>query len=345
MKNFFNRFEYKGTSLKVVEKRKIWFIIPIAIVVISMVMFGIYAIAGNSFGSGLNLGIDFTGGTILTVELGTLADGDAYTTNATALENVVKAKSMNVSYTQVSGTGATKSIVLKYQGSMSEEDMSVANDDIRNSIQDLYPEIYSANSNFISFEYIGATTSADLISTAIISILVAGALILLYIIIRFEIYSGITAIIALLHDVIMIFAFTIIAHVQINSTFIAVLITIIAYSINNTIVVFDRVRENLAATPVGNHMSYGTIINKAITETLGRSINTTITTLLTITVLAIISVSTIRDFAILIIVGLVAGTFSSLCIAPSLYALIRDKMYAKKNMNNNYVATPSSKKA
>lgn len=339
MKNLLSLFDYKGNVLKVVDKYKIWFGIPVAILSVAIIVFIVFAIIGGSFVSGFNVGIDFTGGTILTVQIGELAEGDTYQENADALRDIVESKGMNVGYVQVSGTGNQAAIIVRYQGNFSEEQMANLNDEIKEEIQVLYPEIFAEDPIFISAEYIGATTSTDLLFKAFLSILIAGVAILLYIIIRFEIFSGITAIIALIHDVLLIFAFVTIARVQLNSTFIAVLITIISYSINNTIVVFDRVRENLLITPVNNNMTYGMVVNKSISETLGRSINTTITTLFTITVLAIIGVPVIRDFALMIIVGLISGTFSSLCIAPTIYAIIREKLY-KKEHGNKYVSKP-----
>lgn len=335
MNKLFNFLDYKGESLKVVEKHKIWFSIPIAIFTIAIIVFIVFAILGGSFSSGLNLGIDFTGGTIITVNLGEEAQGDNYETNARLIEDIIVSKDMQIAYTQQSGTGDESEIVIRYRGDMSEAEIATLNEEIQAEIQELFPEIYSEyqdiEAQFIELEYIGATTSIDLVGKAILSIVVAAIAILIYIVIRFEVYSGITAIIALLHDVFMIFAFVIITRVQLNSEFIAVIITVISYSINNTIVVFDRVRENISITPINNKMSYSSVLNKSVSETLSRSINTTITTLLTITVLAILSVPIIRDFSLMIIVGLLSGTFSSLCIAPSLYSLLREKMNKKQN--------------
>jgi preprotein translocase subunit SecF len=346
MKKFFSLFNYSGKTLNVVEKYKLWFALPLAIIVIALIMFTVYAIIGGSFAAGLNLGIDFTGGTILTVELGDQAIGDNYTTNAAAIKNIIEAKGMTVGYTQQSGSGADASIVLKYQGDLSEADMEDANQAIQDAIQELFPTIYNDNPMFINYEYIGATTSSDLIGKAILSIAIAGALILLYIIIRFEIFSGVTAIIALFHDIVMIFCFVIITRLQINSNFIAVIITIMAYSINNTIVVFDRVRENLKIEPISPKNTYSVIVDKSIAETIGRSINTTVTTMLTILMLAILSVDTIQEFSLMIMVGLFAGTFSSLCIAPTMYSMIRTKRLEKKSLGTS-VKTPvkTAKKA
>lgn len=330
MKKFLSVFNGDKT-FDVVGNYKIWFAVPAALVLIGIIVFIIFAVIGGSFGSGLNLGIDFTGGTILTVELGEDAIGDEYQANADKIRKVIEDKELNVGYVQSSGEGSSAAIVVKYQGNFSEEEMEDLIEEINAEIKALFPEQYEKNETFISSEYIGATTSSDLIGRALLSVFIAGIAILIYIIFRFEIFSGVTAVIALMHDVIIIFVFAILARIQLNSSFIAVIITIIAYSINNTIVIFDRVRENLKITPVTNHNSYADIVNKSIKETFTRSVNTTITTMLTITMLAIFGVPVIRDFSLMIIVGLVAGTFSSVCIAPTIYSLIRDSRNRKAN--------------
>ncbi len=329
-KKILNRFKSEE-PLKIVEKKKIWFAIPVFVVVIAMIAFTIYAVLGGSFSKGLNFGIDFTGGTIMTVEIGESANATNFDANATKIQNIIIDNGMTIGYTQVSGEGANAAIVIKYTGDMNEADTEIANDAIKAAIQLEYPNIFVSNPAFIAYEYIGATTSNDLVINAIVSIIVASLLVLLYIIVRFEIYSGLSAVIALLNDVLCMIAFVTIFNIEINSYFIAVVITIIVYSINNTIVVFDRVRENLETMDINKKTSYLNVVNRSVTETIGRTVSTTVTTLCTITVLAIVGVPIIREFSLMIISGIVAGTFSSLCIAPSLYSLIRNKVYLAEN--------------
>ncbi len=171
---------------------------------------------------------------------------------------------------------------------------------------------------------ISATVSGELLTNAILAISLAIVLMLVYIAFRFEVSSGLSAIVALIHDLLIMFSFMAIFHIEISSTFIAALITILGYSINNTIIVFDRIRENKKSLYYKN--STATFVaNQSIKETLMRSVNTSITTLLTITMVAIIGVSAIRVFALPIIVGLLAGTFSSIFISPSVWAMWKDR--------------------
>lgn len=173
-------------------------------------------------------------------------------------------------------------------------------------------------------DQVGASVSSELLTTAICSIIGALVLMLLYIFIRFELSSAFAAIVALFHDVLIMFCFMAIFHIEINSTFIAAIITILGYSINNTIIIFDRVREAIK-NGMAKNSTYGSVANFAVRDTLLRSINTSLTTLMTIAMVAIIGVPDIRIFALPIIVGLLAGTFSSICIAPSIWSLIKDR--------------------
>ena len=171
-------------------------------------------------------------------------------------------------------------------------------------------------------DMVGATVSTELLFTAIIAVVLALMFMLAYIGLRFQISSGLACIVALFHDLLIMFAFMAICHIEINSTFIAALITILGYSINNSIIIFDRVRENMKSV-FSKGMTPEKVANKSIKDTLLRSINTTITTLAMILMVAILGVSDIKIFAFPIIIGLIAGTYSSICIAPSLWALFQ----------------------
>lgn len=190
------------------------------------------------------------------------------------------------------------------------------------------PDVYAGS--VTGGDLVGATVSTELLFNAILAVSLALIFMLCYIGLRFQLSSGIACIIALLHDVLIMFAFMAIFNIEINSTFIAALITILGYSINNSIILFDRVRENMR-TVYAKSMSPEDIANKSIKETLIRSINTTITTLIMILMIAIIGVSEIKIFAFPIIFGLLAGTFSSIFIAPSLWALFQRVGKNKQN--------------
>ncbi len=215
-----------------------------------------------------------------------------------------------------------------------------SSDTLKNSIVSgmMLPDIYAGEIK--GGDLVGATVSTELLFNAILAVSLALIFMLCYIGLRFQLSSGLACIIALFHDIIVMFAFMAICHIEINSTFIAALITILGYSINNSIILFDRVRENKRSIYAKN-MTAEAIANKSIKETLIRSINTTITTLIMILMVAIIGVYDIRIFAFPIIIGLLAGTFSSICIAPSLWALFQ-RVGKKKNSS---VKEPKEKKS
>ena len=181
-------------------------------------------------------------------------------------------------------------------------------------------------------DMVGATVSSELLFTAIIAVVLSLMFMLCYIGLRFQLSSGLACILALFHDILIMFMFMAICHIEINSNFIAALITILGYSINNSIIIFDRVRENMRSLNAKKFTPEG-IANKSVKETLMRSINTTITTLIMILMVAIIGVTDIRIFAFPIIIGLLAGTYSSICIAPSLWALFQRVGKNRENFN------------
>ncbi len=169
-----------------------------------------------------------------------------------------------------------------------------------------------------------STISDETLKSTILAVSVAMLCMLIYIIIRFELLSGLSAIIALAHDIIIMLCGMLVFRIEINATFIAALITILGYSINNTIIIFDRVRENMklynGKRINGKLVKPAYIANKSVQETVWRSINTTLTTLITIGMVAIIGVADIQIFALPIIFGLLAGTYSSVFIAPMVWA-------------------------
>lgn len=351
----------KLMNAKIVEKHGIWAIAPVVVFVIAVIVFSSYAGINHDITKGLNIGIDFAGGSILTVELGSdiLNNKDKYNENYDYIESVLTSEEIaekvvayakeqgisitksaavaSISYVQTSGSDMEMSLVIKYDNISSTFDTE--NNDLttyRNSlIEEEIKNYYETNFEDVSVStnYIGATASASLIKTALLAIFITMILILIYIRFRFEVWSGLAAIIALIHDVAMMICLVAIFRIQINSAFIAAVITIVSYSINNTIVVFDRVRENVKIAKAGNKdmlVDNNKIVNESIVETMARSINSTLTTMVAITLFAIIGTASVREFALPVIFGLIAGFYSSLVIAPSLYCLMKNSSDKRK---------------
>lgn len=351
----------KLMNAKIVEKHGIWAIAPVVVFVIAVIVFSCFAGINHDISKGLNIGIDFAGGSILTVELGSdiLNNKDKYNEHYDYIESVLTSEEIakkvvdyakeqgisipqsaavaSISYVQTSGSDLEMSLVIKYDNISSTFDTdnndltTYRNSLIEQEIKDYYETNYEDVT--VSTNYIGATASSKLIKTALLAIFITMILILIYIAFRFEIWSGLSAIIALIHDVAMMVCLVAIFRIQINSAFIAAVITIVSYSINNTIVVFDRVRENVKKAKGGNKTAIvdnNKLVNESVVETMARSINSTITTMVAITLFAIIGTASVREFALPVIFGLIAGFYSSLVVAPSLYCLMKNSSDKRK---------------
>lgn len=178
----------------------------------------------------------------------------------------------------------------------------------------------------IESEFISGSVSSEMRVDALVATLIATLCMLLYIWIRFrKLATGVSAVLALVHDVIAVLTVYVVASafIPVGSTFIACMLTIVGYSINDTIVVFDRIREN--RSKASSRTNLAEIINKSITETLSRSINTSVTTFIMVFVLAVFGVDSVRQFAIPLIVGIISGCYSSVCVASPLWYLLSGK--------------------
>ena len=313
------KLDLSSYNVRFLSKYRIWFAIPLVVILIAIIVFSVFSIVNKDAQEGMNLGIDFTGGTVMTVTVGAALDTDAgYTEYSDSLRKIVEDSGYNVSYVQKSGTGSEAGVMLKYQNK--DSNLEESNQAMKDKIVAMYPAI---SADDLSLESISASSAMDLLQKALISLAVIFVVMLVYIAIRFELWSGISALIGLIHDVIMMIAFTIIFHIEVNTTYVAAVITIVAYSINNTIIVFDRVREMIPKTQGVVRMPLDTYIEGAVNETFTRSAVSTITTMIPVFLLGIFGVLSLRQFAWPIMFGLIAGTFSSLLLAPTVYYMIR----------------------
>jgi len=254
---------------------------------------------------GLNLGIDFSGGTLMMVEMG--GEFDVEEVRAAVGEFVTTEYRVDTS-------DVSKAIIRLQDKDLDPEAQNQIRSNIIDSLVESYPEI-----DVESTDRVGAVAGNELITNAITSVLIASGLMLIYIWIRFELLSGFAALVALGHDVLIMTAIIAITRTQVNSSFIAAILTIVGYSINDTIVVFDRIRENMKR--FGRQMTRSDIVNKSINQTMARSINTSLTTLFTIITLYVLGVSSIKEFALPLIIGILSGTYSSIFIASPFWVL------------------------
>jgi len=282
----------------IVKNRKIFFAISIIILLIGAVCF---------FVNGLNTDIDFTGGTAIYVDLGTAYDEAAVRDCVDAVEGVT--------VSSVQKTGDNGALVKT----------TAIDTELRTKVTDALKAKFE-NSTVMSVDNVSASVGQELWSNAALSICIAAILMLIYITFRFEVLSGISAVLALVHDMLMMIAIYAIFQFPVNTSFIAAILTILGYSINATIVIFDRIREN---TRFLKKETFGDVVNKSVWQSMGRSINTSITTLLTIVMVYILGVPSIKDFALPLIIGIVAGTYSSIFIAGQFWVLFKGNKTVK----------------
>ncbi len=286
--------------------------------VFALVSVGVMALALvlSVLGLGLNPGIEFTGGSLLRYEMGESFEvGDV----ASALDT------LGQSGYQIAKSGEDASQTELQVRLPLTGDSAQVSTKLEENLKASYPQM-----TFIETEFIGAVAGQDLLTNAILSLLIAFAAILLYIIIRFDFMSGLAAVIALVHDVLIMIAFMAFfrGFFQINSSFIAALLTIVGYSINNTIVIFDRIRElNKEGAFAGK--SRLALVEYAVGTTISRTLNTTVTTLLTLVPVFVLA-GEIREFTFPMLVGMLAGTYSSVMLSGQIWAMWQEKAAQKK---------------
>lgn len=262
-------------------------------------------------GMGINMGIDFAGGLAMQYSMGGAFD-------EADVSGVLK--EMGVAEFTVTTQGADKDEVTVRIKSVGEDDVQAVQNDFEARLQAIYPSLERVG----DVNYVGPVAGATLLKNAFWSVVIASALMLVYIAIRFDFNSGVAAVAGLLHDVLMMLAFMVLLRnvVQMNSSFIAAMLTIVGYSINNTIVIFDRIRENARKMPNEDRVE---VVNRSIKECLGRTINTTLTTLITITALYVLGVDAIKEFALPIIIGILSGVYSANMINGYIWAALENK--------------------
>ena len=328
MKN--NKLLSSLNSMPIAKNWKFWIIAPIVILVVAVVLI---AALGSQIGytNAINIGIDFEGGTLVTVTIGQDAI-DNYDYHVDRITGAIEKHGVVVSYVQLQEAQNVNetSISFRYKNiSRNDDEISALNEVIR---EELNNSLYAEIKDNVTYESIGATAAQDLLSKSGIALAISLALILIYIIIRFTPASGIAAILALIHDVVIMFCLSVICRVQINQSFVAAIITIIAYSINNTIIIFDRCRENVKPLKGQKDIPYAEIGDQSVRENMRRSLFTTFTTMVTVIFLAIFGSDTIREFCVPIILGLVAGLYSSVLLATPLWVGLSkefDRLMAK----------------
>ena len=313
------KFYGKAKEMKTIDfigKRHAFFAISLAVICAGFIGMGVYAAKD---GKALNYSLEFLGGTSTTVEFNenyTLADADK--------EIVPKiAEATGTKDIQTTVVDGTNQIIFK-TGSLSLSK--------REALNQMLEKDYGVKDTAITSSNIGSTISGEMRSQSVIAVIVAAFFMLLYIWFRFkDIRFASGAIIALIHDVLVVLALYALARISVGSAFIACMLTVIGYSVNDTIVLFDRIRENKKGMRDESPEALAELANRSTTQTLSRTISTSITTAVMVLMLLILGVTSIREFAFPLLVGVICGTYSSICIATELWYVMKTKIKSKKS--------------
>ncbi len=295
------------------SKRKLFFGISIAAIAAGFVFMGIN---GATTGKVLNYSLDFVGGTSTNVTFN--EDMDLAQIDSTVVP--VFSNITGDGAVQVQKVAGTNEVIFKTRELNVDERQQLEQDLVDN---------FGVNKDLITAETISSTISSEMKADAIVAVIIATICMLIYIWFRFkDIRFAASSVAALIHDVLVVLAFYAIAKVSVGSTFIACMLTIVGYSINATIVIFDRIRENLAGMLKKDSLEE--LVNRSISQTLSRSIFTSLTTFVMVAALFVLGVTSIREFALPLMVGIVCGTYSSVCITGALWYVLRTKITKKK---------------
>ena len=289
-----------------VGKKFVYLIISGVLIVAGFVAMGVYAGKGNK---ALNYSLEFMGGDTTQITFNDKLSDDEITNDLIPIFEDVTGDA-NVQKQRVEDSN---DVIIKTR-ELSEEERATLNDKII--------EKYGIDTSAIQSESISSTVSNEMKQDAIVSVIIAAICMLIYIWFRFkDIRFATCSVIPLIHDVLVVLTFYAVARISVGNTFIACMLTIVGYSINATIVVFDRIRESMGGSK--NKENLAQVVNESITQTLTRSVYTSLTTFVMVLLLWILGVSSIREFAAPLMVGIVSGCYSSVCIAGTMWYLMK----------------------
>ncbi len=300
--------EYK--KIDFLSKRTLFIIISAGVILVGIVAMIINSSMGRH---ALNFSLEFLGGTSTNVTFNedmALADIDSKV--VPSIEKITG--DPNVQVQKVTGSNE---VIFKTRALNVQE---------REAFNDMMEKEFAVPADKIVAETISSTISTEMSRDAVLAIIVATVLMLIYIWFRFkDLRFGASSVICLIHDVLVVITFYALARITVGSTFVACILTIVGYSINATIVIFDRIREKLAATKE----DLTVLVNEAVNQTLSRSLFTSLTTFIMVAVLYILGVSSVKEFALPLMIGIICGTYSSVCLASALWYILRTKAVKK----------------
>lgn len=285
--------------IDVMGRRNLFFAISAIVILVGLVFLAT---------RGLNLGVDFTGGSLIRVRL------DHPVTAAEVRDALVAPElaDMHLEKAVIQPIEGTNDVQIRAH----VQGKPLSDPQLKRVVDTLSARLGSAS--VIEAEMVEPVIGKELLSKAMMAVLLGWIGILIYVSVRFEYRFAVAGVAALIHDVLVILGMFAILGREVNSPFIAAVLTIVGYSINDTIVVFDKIRENLKFR---KRETYEELVNKSITQTLGRSLNTSLTTLLPVIALYLFGGATIKDFSLALIIGLISGTYSSIFVASPIWLI------------------------
>lgn len=309
---FYGR-QKKAKVFNFTGRKAIFFAISVVAIGAGIIAMGVNGATGKHI---LNYSLDFTGGTSMTIPFNEYVD--------------TKGEGGNALRALITEKGGTTDIQLQNVQDSNEVIVKtpVLDKEKRADVKGAIAEKYGIDENSIAEESISAVVSDEMQRDAVLAVVIAGIFMLIYIWIRFkDVKFGASAVIALLHDVLVVLTVYALVRIPVGNTFIACMLTIVGYSINATIVIFDRIREN---RKVMGKEALDVVVNTSISQTISRSINTSLTTFITIFVLYIMGVTAIREFTLPLMAGIVCGAYSSICITGALWYIMKKRSEKKK---------------
>ncbi len=308
-------------TFDVVGKKKYFYIFSIAVIAVAVIL---------TFVMGMNIAIEFKGGTIITYSYNGTIDENRVASTATSVVN----QPCNAALGESLADGM-KTVSLSFPSStgISADVQATLTDELDAAFADNSLELYSSQD-------VNPTTGSGFFGKCLVAVAFSAIVMIVYIGLRFRKIGGWIAgccsVIALIHDMCFVYACCVICRFDIDSNFMAVLLTILGYSINATIIIYDRIREN--RTLYGTEKSLDELVNMSVSQSFGRSLHTTVTTVIAMASICIVAliagVDSILSFAFPLVIGLLAGVYSSNCIAPTLWTIWQGAIDRKKAANN-----------
>ncbi len=296
---------FRNRNWDIIGKAKLWFTISGVAILLGLVSWGVW---------NLNYGIDFTGGSLYRYRFSApLSSGDAQTAAVIAkVRGVLSAQNLGSSNIQVvaDDRGSLSNLYLRTPPVSNDEEAARRDGELRAALQTAFPD--QGEITDLGRESVGPVVGAELRAKALWAFIVGSILIMLYITIRYEFRFAIAAIVALVHDILLVMGCMAIFRVELNSAFVAAILSVLGYSINDTVVIFDRIRENMR---LHRRASFAETANTSLLQTMARSVNTVLTTLITITALVLFGGEAIRGFALTMLFGVTFGCYSSIFVA------------------------------